>query len=220
MFLRADERASACARSTRFWRRARLRPQRMPAGGPPGQVPIRALTCVDRDWLPGRGVHRRIISNGLGERGLASDQDALGAAVRTVPPCVQGECYPRISPYPLELLPDVYRAVHHGERAPRAVADAEVHHRGEQDASRRRHVGEQDDTVTLEDFVCCAWLPFAYSRRPVTCLARKSRAWLATGRVPTPRGPHAPPDRRRSPIAAVAYHSHPRGAWKSSCSTA
>ena len=125
----------------------------MPAGGPPGQVPIRALTCVDRDWLPGRGIHRRIISDGLGERGLALDQDALGAAVRTVPPCVQGECYPRISPYPLELLPDAYRAVHHGERAPRAVADAEVHHRGEQDASRRRHVGEQDDTVTLEDFV-------------------------------------------------------------------
>src|SRR5207248_3380862 len=80
-------------------------------------------------------------------------QYLLGAAVRTVPPCVQGECYPRISPYPLELLPDAYRAVHHGERAPRAVADAEVHHRGEQDASRRRHVGEQDDTVTLEDFV-------------------------------------------------------------------
>src|SRR5205823_4411712 len=44
-------------------------------------------------------------------------QYLLGTAVRTVPPCVQGECYPRISPYPLELLPDAYRAVHHGERA-------------------------------------------------------------------------------------------------------
>src|SRR5439155_19483398 len=121
--LRQPDRRFRRTRTTRFWRRACLRPQRMPAGGPPGQVPIRALTCVDRDWLPGRGVHRRIISNGLGERGLALDQDALGAAGRTVPPCVQGECYPRISPYPPELLPDAYRAVHHGERVPRAVAD-------------------------------------------------------------------------------------------------